>query len=123
MERQGTSLSENAVHVGFSRSKAQISLLRRLRCGGQSIRTLWGLSSLGAVIRTLRELSGQETQTSQVRLQRGHGHLLQCAVDDNRYQPIQDRLDHFYQDRRRGNLLDKATNTRLAAGSWAFVQG
>src|SRR5208282_4437982 len=48
--------SENAVHAGFSRRRAQFSLLRRLGCGAQSIRTLWGLSPLGAVIRTLRGL-------------------------------------------------------------------
>src|SRR5208283_1098333 len=52
----GTLSSENAVHAGFSRRRAQFSLLRRLGCGAQSIRTLWGLSPLGAVIRTLRGL-------------------------------------------------------------------
>jgi hypothetical protein len=52
----GTLVSENAVHAGISRRRPQFSLLRRLGCGGQSIRTLWGLSSLGAVIRTLRGL-------------------------------------------------------------------
>ena len=44
------------MHAGKSRSGVLISMHRRLAGGGQSIRTLWGLSSLGAVIRTLRGL-------------------------------------------------------------------
>jgi hypothetical protein len=42
----GTLGSENAVHAGFSRRRAQFSLHRRLACGGGGIRTHEGLSSL-----------------------------------------------------------------------------